>query len=368
MTTGIICEFNPFHSGHKYLMDTVRAESDGIVCVMSGNIVQRGEFAVYDKFKRTKDALQGGADLVIELPCVYSAMSAGGFAKYAVEILEKSGVIDQIAFGAECDDKRKLKEVADKIKNNEKKIAEEMKNGLSYPAARKKIIDDEVLDYPNNILAIEYINCTNLPFTAVKRIGKGHDSDDEKYSASAIRQNLDRKKICSIYNCETAILSKLRTMDANDFLKIEDVNEGLENRIINAVRTSSSLYEIYSKIKTKRYTHSRIRRIILKSYLGITKEYTFNVPYIRILGFNHKGKEILSEMKKKAKLPIISRYSDINSLDDDAKKLFALECRCTNLYNLGYKIPLPCGTEQRGKVVIMDNEQHNSSRIYKTIE
>lgn len=353
MITGIICEFNPFHAGHKHLIDCVRSFSDGIVCVMSGNLVQRGEFAIYDKFTRARAALENGADLVLELPCAYSTMSAKGFAKYAGQILTAAGVIDQLAFGAECDDEKKLQIAAQKIRECDALIKQKLDEGLSYPAARKAAIGCDLLDTPNNILAIEYINEIALPFTAVKRIGKGHDSDDMHYSASAIRSTLSTNDICSIKNCEKAILAKLRAMNTNDFLEIEDVSEGLENRIIDAVRSSSGIDEIYDKIKTKRYTHSRIRRIILRAYMGITKEYSQDVPYIRILGFNKKGNEILSQMKKSAALPIISRYSDIKELNDFGKSLFELECRCTDLYNLGYKNPLPCGTEQRSKIIIV---------------
>lgn len=353
MITGIICEFNPFHAGHKYLIDSVKKENDGIVCVMSGNFVQRGEFAVYDKFSRAKTALENGADLVIELPCAYSLRSAEGFARAGVEILEATNTVDRIAFGAECDNMDDLKRLSYKIAEKEQEIKAEMKKGITYPAARKAVIGSSLLDTPNNILAVEYIKSTKLPCTAVKRIGKGHDSDDEKYSASEIRKKLSYNEICSLKNCETAVLAKLRYMTANDFAEIEDVTEGLENRIADMVRISTSLDELYDNIKTKRYTHSRIRRIILKAYLGITKEYTEKVPYIRILGFNSKGQEILSQMKKNANLPIISRYSDTDALNEYGKDLFELECRCTDLYNLGYKKPLPCGTEQRSKVIIL---------------
>lgn len=353
MITGIICEFNPFHQGHKYLIDNVKNENDGIVCVMSGNFVQRGEFAVYDKFTRARTALENGADLVIELPCAYALRSAEGFAKAGVRLLEATNTVDRIAFGTECSDINMLKNAAAEIKSKEQEIRDELKKGISYPAARKQIINLPLLDTPNNILAIEYIKETTLPCCAVERIGKGHDSDDEKYSASQIRKSLSDDEICSLKNCEIAVLSKLRGMTAEDFLEIEDVTEGLENRIMDAVKISTSLDELYSRIKTKRYTHSRIRRIIIKAYLGITKKYTENVPYIRILGFNDKGRKILAEMKKNAALPIISRYSDINMLDEYGEALFRLECRCTDLYNLGYKAPLPCGTEQRSRIVIL---------------
>lgn len=353
MNIGIICEFNPFHAGHKYLIDTVKGNSNSVICIMSGNFVQRGEFAVYDKFTRTRDALRNGADLVIELPCVYSLMSAEGFAKGAVSILEATNAVEMIAFGAECDDMEKLSEIAEEIDTHDSEIRNELKKGVSYPVARKNIIKNDILDMPNNILAIEYIRQTSLPCKAVKRIGKGHDTDDELYSASAIRATLSADNISTLENCETAVLAKLRTMSAQDFLNIDDVSEGLENRIVQAVKEATSLNELYDKIKTKRYTHSRIRRIILKAYLGITKDFCNEPPYIRVLGFNDKGKEILSQMKKNASLPIISRYADTKNADNDVKRLFELECRCTDLYNLGYRKPLPCETEKTSQIVIL---------------
>lgn len=352
MISGIICEFNPFHQGHKYLIDTVK--NDGaVVCAMSGNFVQRGEFAVFDKFTRAKTAVENGADLVIEIPCAYSLKSAEGFARAGVRLLEATNTVEQIAFGAECDNIELLKETAKQVILKDEQIKQELKSGISYPAARRKAVGSELLDMPNNILAIEYLKATSLPCTAVKRIGEGHDTDDRIYSASAIRKELSLDEICSLKNCEVAVLSKLRTMTAEDFLCIEDVSEGLENRIVDAVSTSLSIEELYDKIKTKRYAHSRIRRIILKAYLGVTKDFSQEVPYIRVLAFNDRGREILAQMKKKADLPIISRYSDVSSLNKYGKKLFELECKCTDLYNLGYKNPLPCGTEQRSKVVIV---------------
>lgn len=352
MISGIICEFNPFHQGHKHLIDCIKANNDSVVCVMSGNLVQRGEFAIYNKFDRAKKALDNGADLVIEMPCVNSTLSAEGFAKAGVEILEATGIIDQIVFGAECDDIEKLKDIANQISIYDKEIKEELKKGTSYPVARRNVINSDILDYPNNILAIEYIKASSIPCKAIKRIGKGHDTDDDKYSASAIRKSLPLSEICSMKNCESAILSKLRTMTADDFLQIDDVSEGLENRIVTAVRSATSLDELYDLIKTKRYTHSRIRRIILRSYLGITKDYSKSPSYIRILGFNDKGKELIAKMKRNSNLPIISRYADIDKLDNNGKALLELECRCTDLYNLGFNSPLPCGTEQTSKIII----------------
>lgn len=354
MILGVICEFNPFHKGHKYLINTVKNDkSDIVICAMSGNFVQRGEFAVYDKYKRAKKALENGADIVIEIPTICSTLSAGGFAKAGTELLEATGVCTHLAFGAECDDINELYSAVNLIKENDVNIKEELKKGISYPAARQNAVDLPLLKEPNNILAVEYLMNTRLTPIAVKRIGKGHDTNDEIYSASQIRKNLNPNEISSIYNCESAVLSKLRLMSANDFVLIDDVSEGLENRLVDVVRKSTSLNEIYDGIKTKRYTHSRIRRIVLRSYLSINK-YTPKTPqYLHILGFTQKGREILPEIKKNTSLPIISRYADIKNLPNNTAALYEEECGYTDLYNLGYKKPLPCGTEQRNKLIIL---------------
>ena len=351
MNFGIVCELNPLHKGHKYLFDSCKKDGSAIICALSGNFVQRGEFAVYDKYKRAKTAIENGADLVIEIPALCTVQSAQGYAKSAVRILEATGICDCLAFGAECDDVEALKAVANEIKNKDELIKEELKRGVSYPTARKNAVNSPLLDTPNNILAIEYLTYTSLKAKAIKRIGKGHDTDDGEYSASEIRKHLNADEISSMKNCEKAILYKLRTMTADDFLQIEDVSEGLENRIISAVATSLTLEELYDSIKTKRYTHSRIRRIILRAYLGITKDMPKEPKYLHILAFNDKGREILSEMKKTASLPIITKYGNIAS--SEVKELFDLECKFTDIYNLGYKKIKPCGEEQRARVEIV---------------
>lgn len=353
MNFGIICEFNPFHMGHKHLIDSVKKDGDCVICAMSGNFVQRGEFAVYDKYERTRTAIENGADLVVELPTVCSTLSAQGFARAGMKLLEATGVCDSIAFGAECDDVRGLQAVANEIIERDDEIKEELKKGISYPQARKNVINSPVLDTPNNILAIEYLTCTKLSPVIVKRIGKGHDSDDELYSASEIRKRLKRDEISTMKACESAILFKLRGMTAEDFSRLDDVSEGLENRIVEAVKTSATLDELYDSIKTKRYTHSRIRRIVLRAFLDIDSNEPKYPKYLHILGFNDKGRELLSKMKKDAELPIISKYSDINKFDDEIKRLYQNECKYTDIYNLGFTPPKPCGTEQTSKIVII---------------
>ena len=186
---------------------------------------------------------------------------------------------------------------------------------------------------------------------AIKRIGKGHDTDDINYSASEIRRHLSKDEIHTLENCEKAVLYKLRNMSSNDFLNITDVSEGLENRIEKFSRQALSLEELYDSIKTKRYTHSRIRRIILRAFLGITKDMPTQPEYLHILAFNDTGRQLLSQMRKTSTMPIITKYSNIT--DERTKELYDLECKFTDIYNLGLKKPLPCGEEQRAKVRIL---------------
>lgn len=353
MIFGIICEFNPFHKGHKYLIDSIKKDGDFVICAMSGNFVQRGEFAVYDKYARAKTALENGADIVIEIPGVCSVLSAQGYAKAGVKILESTGICDSIAFGAECDSIDELKAVADKIEEKDGEIKAELAKGVSYPTARKNAVGSPVLDSPNNILAIEYLTYTKLKPTVVKRIGKGHDSDDEEYSASEIRKKLEQSEICTIKNCESAVLYKLRTMTAEDFAQIDDVSEGLENRIVDAVRNSQTLDEIYERIKTKRYTMARIRRIILRAYLGISKNDEKEPQYLHILGFGERGKYLLPQLKKAAELPVIAKYGDIADKSNEIKRAFEKECEMTDIYSLGFAPPKKCGEEQRSKIITL---------------
>lgn len=351
MNFGIICELNPLHNGHKYLFDKCKNGDNAIICALSGNFVQRGEFAIYDKYTRAKAAIENGADLVIEIPTLSAIQSAQGYAKAGVKILEATGIVDTLAFGAENADIDMLKDVANQIIEKDNEIKAELEKGISYPSARKSVVNSPLLDSPNNILAIEYLTYTMLNAMAIERIGKGHDTDDKDYSAKEIRSKLRLDEICSLKNCEKAVLYKLRTMTAEDFLQIEDISEGLENRIVKCVKEAKTLEELYDLIKTKRYTHSRIRRIILRAFLGITKDMEKEPQYLHILAFNEKGQELLAQMRKTATLPIITKYGNIK--DNDIKELFDLECKFTDIYNLGYKEIIPCGEEQRAKVEIV---------------
>ncbi len=348
MNFGVICEFNPFHKGHKYLFDSVKSQGDRIICCMSGNFVQRGEPAIFDKYQRCLAALQNGADLVIELPTLCSTQSAQGFAAAGVKILESLGICDKLCFGSESGDIDALKQLVRDIAAHDSEIKAELATGVSYPVARRNAVNSPLLDSPNDILAIEYLSQTKLECVAIQRIGGGHDSDDTEYSASRIRSLMDMDTIHSLKHCEDAVLYKLRSMNANDYARIDDVSEGLENRIVNAVRTSTSLEEIYGKIKTKRYTMSRIRRIILRAFLGITEDMPKEPQYIHVLGFTPAGRELLNEAKHNVSLPIITRYGDT---DGDIRALYDLECAFTDIYALTAGMPMVCGNEQRARIV-----------------
>lgn len=353
MNIAVISEFNPFHSGHEYLFCRIRENYPDckIICIMSGNFVQRGDFAVYDKFTRAGAALRGGADLIIELPPEQALLSAEGFARSAVRLAESLGVVDVLAFGAENDHIDELREAADKLKSAElqQEIKMKMKSGMSYPAARSSVINSDILQTPNNILACEYLKETALDCFAVKRIGKGHDSDDKLYSASEIRKGLPADSTASVKNCESAFLYRLRNMTQADFLKIADVTEGLENKLYEAAGSAESYEDFIFSVKSKRYTLSRIRRIAMRAFLGIEGK-SYEVPVIRVLGFSAGGREILSRIKKYSGKKIITKLSDC---DEENLEYFIRQCKYTDMYNLAFKTPLPRGAEQRSQIVII---------------
>ena len=398
--SAIIAEYNPFHNGHKYHIDETKRLTDDsfVLAIMSGNFVQRGEPALLDKRERAKAALLNGADLVVELPLPWATASAERFARGAVYIAAQSGVTDYLSFGCENDDILKMQQIARIL--NDKVYSREIKNYYdekmcSYPEARGAVIKEvlgedcsEFLTRPNNILGVEYIKAlmsfkSDIKPLAVRRNGGDHDSGrafDNFSSAMNIRnlvktgreygnyipentfeilnRAMGELKFPSLYSrLETAILADLRKKQPKDFSGVPDVSEGIEYRIIQAVKTSLSLEELFDKVKTKRYTHARIRRIILNSFLGVTNDDISSLPpYIRVIGLNDNGRLMLKEMKKKFFFPIVMKYSDIQYLDDYAKRIFALESTGTDLYNLSLPRRRPCGTEMTDEVVYVPSE------------
>lgn len=341
--TGIIAEYNPFHNGHEYQLKELRKNCDGIIAVMSGHFMQRGDIAVTDKWTRAKAAVLNGCDLVLELPVCYSLNSAENFARGGVELLEKLNVVDYLGFGSECGDTDKLISAAKIMINESSAVSDNVKKyadtGMSYPAAYAKayegIVDAELLTEPNNILAIEYIKAiirldSEITPVTIKRIGASHDCDitiSSFASASHIRDliksNSDYAKYVplSAYNVyesadmaydisrlDSFISGTLRTCPVSRIENTYDVSEGLHNRIRAAAMNTSDFNSLCSAVKTKRYTMSRIRRVVLAAALNLPP--AGEITYARVLAMNDNGRNILKEIKKNSNIEIITKTAD----------------------------------------------------------
>ncbi len=332
---GIIAEYNPFHNGHAYQIQAARAMGfDKIVVVLSGAFVQRGEPAVCSKRNRTEMALRGGADVVLELPVCGALSSAQGFARMAVETLINTGVVTDLCFGSECGDITRLQRVADALQQEglDAAIKEELKNGVSYPAARQRALskvceDAALLGNPNDLLGIEYLMAAKGRLTphAILRAGAPHDGRDaDTAGATACREMLKAGESIEQYvpdfvmslltqpvfvkDMERAMLAQLRGMSVQDFAKIPDVSEGLEHKIVTAVRQGTSLEQVMEIIKSKRYARSRISRILMRAYLGLAR--SEKAPeYIRVLGFRKSATDVLGQMRENATLPIVQHVA-----------------------------------------------------------
>lgn len=342
--TGIVTEYNPFHNGHKYQIDKIKQSGGAVVAIMSGDFVQRGDVALFDKYVRARCALLCGADLVVELPCVYSLSTAQRFAQGAVATLDALGVIDNLCFGSECGDIDALTRAATVIENEPPDISEKIREyialGMSYPAAREKafsgVIDSNILSEPNNILALEYIralirtNSRIQPFTLKRHMAGYHDTAPTQNiaSASAVRRMLNQNEsvdavvpseIKDIYaNSATSdkeslfpmLFYAVRTLGAEGIKSIADISEGLENRIYRECGRADSFAALSLAVKTKRYTQTRIDRALMCLLLGITDRMTALAPqYIQVLGMNRTGADILALSKNKRTLPVITKPS-----------------------------------------------------------
>ena len=364
---GIVSEYNPFHNGHKFHIDKTReAGATHIVSVMSGNVVQRGETAIYDKHTRAKNAVKNGVNLVIELPCPYSCASGELFALGAVEILKGLGCVQGISFGCEEENKEILLKTADCVSElSQSEILKTLlSQGESYPSAVMKVCETtygreiaDVLKKPNNTLGIEYIKaCRRLGFEAdfclVKREGADHDSHHTKNgiaSASFIREKILSGEDFSQYlpyendaesfdfNVMTkAVVFKLKSMSVEDLSEIPDCTKELAVRICDYLKgnTPVTLSQLYDALKTKNITHARIRRVILYAMLGI-KASDFKIkPYARVLCADDKGMEILSEVKKKGDILISHSLARLSESDEGAKRLSQLDVLSSQLQKM----------------------------------
>ena len=359
--TGIITEYNPFHLGHKYHIANLKKDTkaSGIICIMSGNFMQRGEPALLDKYNRAEIAVKNGVDLVIELPLIFAISSAEFFAEGAVKILDKTSVVNNIYFGSEHGETNDLIEIAkilanedDILKNSIKKYLNE---GLPFPKARQNALKDimpshineEILESSNNILGIEYIkslikiNSKIKPVTLKRNGGNYNDENANIHfpSATAIRKNfLSQNNIENLkHMLPEETYNHLKTLynehydfvnpekmfnyikykillEGNKLKNLMDVSEGIDNKIIKEITSSNSLNELVLNIKSKRYTYTRINRILLSFFLNL-EEYNIKSllkgtpDYIRPLAFNETGCKILKEIKKAGNVEIINKVT-----------------------------------------------------------
>ncbi|MBE6762503.1 MAG: nucleotidyltransferase family protein [Ruminococcaceae bacterium] len=388
---GVVAEFNPFHNGHQHLINAIKNNDDTIVvAVMSGNFVQRGEPAIISKFARAKAAVLCGVDLVLELPLPYSISTAMYFANGAIDILNSLGIVDTLCFGSENGDITPLTAAATLLNNPELKteLKKELSKGITFAAARQNAFEkispstnSDVLENPNDTLAIEYIlaaerHSMNAQYMAVKRIGTGHDSSiktDTVCSASELRKTpslLDLKEpfmpkksyeifaeeilakhYSSLYLLDRAMVAHLRTLTPEKLRLAPDISEGLENRILTAANNFSTMDEILSAVKSKRYTHARLRRILLSSYLGVTAELQKQaVPYIRVLGMNENGAKALSLASKRAKAPLIASLKEAEKISNTAAEFARLEVKAGDIYSLSLQRPVGGKTEYTNKL------------------
>lgn len=383
-SAGIVCEFDPFHNGHAHLISKVREQGAGsVVCVMSGDFVQRGAPAICDKFLRAEAAVRCGADLVLQLPAVYAVNSADYFAAGAVKILKGLGCVDTLAFGSESADVAVLQRIADATAFESAEFSEVVKlglsEGLSYPEAYQNALknvhpdlDTSVLGSPNDILAVSYLReiqrqKAGLKPFAVKRAGTGHgnlSAEGEYASASYIRSALNSGSdtwqshvpkaaadVQGLLQLDSQSL-KLRndryfaivrhallSAHPKDLQNIAEVSEGLENRILAAAESAGSLEDLIGSVTTSRYTSSRVSRILAQLVLGITKDIVAaaerpQAGYAKVLAFNSTGAELLRSAKERGTVPV---YSNINKIQDKTAQndpVLSLDIKAADIYSV----------------------------------
>ncbi len=377
---GVVCEYNPFHRGHLLQLERARAalgEESPVACVMSGDFVQRGEAAVYAKSARAEAACRCGADLVAELPLPWSLASAEGFARGAVSLLGALGAT-HLSFGSETGELEPLVELArtllDPAFTARVKALMAEDASLSYAAAREKAAAERLgqrallLRRPNDILAVEYLKALydlrlELSPLPVLREGALHDrtgTDDGPRSSSELREWIragkspegeippaaaavfSREKergreIADQAALESALLSRLRMLDEEDFLALPDARDGLGRRLYRAVGEGSSLDAVLAAAKTKRYAMSRLRRMCLCAAVGVREGMSRSLPpYARILAAGPRGRELLAALRENGEVPVLTKPAAVRSLGRDCEAIFTLGARAHDLYVLGF--------------------------------
>lgn len=381
-TCAIIAEYNPFHNGHAWqIAEAKHRGAKRVVAIMSGNFVQRGTPAVLPKEIRVAAALSCGADLVVELPLPYATASAEQFAAAGVHLAASLGVVDTLVFGAETPNVSKLIGLTRTLLDPvcDAAVKTRLSGGISYPAARAQAAEAffpgaaEILSLPNNILAIEYCKALisqNVPVLPLPLARKEADHHDEKagrgYASSSFLRSLSvemwkelvPEKVFPAYHFvmdnglridssrfEIAALSRLRWCKAAGLGSLPGASEGLENALYNSIQTATSLEEVYSGAKSKRYAHSRIRRLVLAAVLGIPNVLPALPPYIRILGATETGLAMLKEVKEKSTLPFSASLAELEREGIACAAVASAEVRGGDFYSLCLKKPRPAGKE-----------------------
>ncbi len=396
---GIIAEYNPFHNGHLYQIQKAKelTGADTVIAVMSGNFTQRGDTSLINKFEKAKVALQNEVDMVIELPTIYSISSAENFALGGVKILNEIGDIDYLVFGIEEENLEKLQAIADVLVNEDnefkRNIKEELDKGNSYPKAReialKKVLSSEnmenIMQKPNNILAIEYLKAlkttnSKIKPIAIKRKNIMHNDENinENYASGTyirklfIENNFNEIRkvvpkytyerllelknqgnyVTSINDFSDIVIYKIRTMTKEEISQIAEVNEGLENSIKLASTTCKTIDEIVEKVSTKRYTKTRISRILTYILLDITKsemEQSKNAnQYIRVLGINKKCEGILKTINNDKLITSLKKFEENNG----ENQLLNIDKKATEIYTIKYPKSVQANLDYTSKFII----------------
>ena len=349
---GIICEYNPFHNGHLYHINKIKEmfPESVIILVMSGNFTQRGDASIINKWDKTEIALKNNIDLIVELPFKFTCQSADLFAYGAVNILNYLKV-DTIVFGSETNNIDMFNKIADiqLSKEYDLKVKEYVSSGVNYATSLSKALEDfgfKNIKNPNDILAISYIRELKRINSKIKCISIKRDNDynnkeltDNITSATSIRENIkntDIKKYVpnnvypylknKLYFIEDYFsLLKYKILSEDNLDKYIGVDEGIDNKIKKVIYDSNSYEELIMNIKSKRYTYTKIKRILLSTLVGFEKEnFNKNIDYIRVLGFNKKGRSYLNKIKKEIAIPIYTNF----------KKDMQLELKITSIYDI----------------------------------
>ncbi len=378
---GIIVEYNPFHNGHLYHINKIKEmyPDSLIIAVMSGNFTQHGEVSIINKWDKTEIALNYGVDLVVELPFVFATQSADIFAKASIDILSALGV-DKIVFGSESNNVSLLNELAHiQLNNNkyDKLVLDYMSEGFNYPTASSKALfylTGKKISESNDILALAYVrevikHGDNIECISIKRNNDFNsvELNDNMTSATSIRYALKNGDNVDNYVPEFTLsklnnlcftddlfsLLKYKILTDKDLSIYQTVDEGIENRLVKYVTSSRNMNEFLLKVKNKRYTYSKLMRMFIHILVGFTKEEAKNcksVTYIRILGFNFKGREYLNNIKNEISIPLLSRFASTSD------NISSLEYRSTCLYAYLF--------DNEKSVKIIESEYKNTPIMY----